>query len=57
MVMASLSGCDSVTPKCGSDDAKNLIVEIARKEAKKSLQRPFKNTTKFEDVKFTVKNI
>lgn len=57
MVIASLSGCDSGTPKCNNDDAKNLVVEIARKEAKKSLQRSFRDTTKFEVVKFTVKNI
>lgn len=31
MVMVSLSGCDSSTPKCGSDEAKNLVADIAIK--------------------------
>lgn len=37
MMMASLSGCDSATPKCSSNDAKDLVADIAKKEIKKQL--------------------
>ncbi|WON75843.1 hypothetical protein [Serratia sp. UGAL515B_01] len=31
IAILALSGCDTATPKCNSDDAKNLVVDIARK--------------------------
>ncbi|WP_114196135.1 hypothetical protein [Edaphovirga cremea] len=31
IAMIGLSGCNSDTPKCNSDEAKNLVVDIARK--------------------------
>lgn len=32
-----LAGCDEKTPKCSSNDAKNLVVDIARKTIEKSM--------------------
>ncbi len=36
IALIGLSGCDSGTPKCNSDEAKNLVVDIATKEAAKT---------------------
>jgi len=33
-----LSGCNEDTPKCSSTDAKNLVIDISRKEIEKSLK-------------------
>lgn len=33
-----LSGCNEDTPKCSSTDAKNLVIDISRKEFEKSLK-------------------
>lgn len=33
-----LSGCNEDTPKCNSTDAKNLVIDISRKEIEKSLK-------------------
>jgi predicted small lipoprotein YifL len=32
-----LTGCGEKTPKCSSDDAKNLVVDIARKTIEKGM--------------------
>ena len=32
-----LAGCGEKTPKCSSDDAKNLVVDIARKTIEKGM--------------------
>lgn len=33
-----LSGCNEDTPKCSSNDAKNLVIDISRKEIEKSFK-------------------
>ncbi|MGC0787500.1 hypothetical protein [Pantoea agglomerans] len=33
-----LSGCNEDTPKCSNTDAKELVIEISRKEIEKSLK-------------------
>ena len=44
-----LTGCGEKTPKCSSDDAKNLVVDIARKTIEKGM-------TLDKDVRITVEN-
>ncbi|CAI0800452.1 hypothetical protein [Serratia fonticola] len=39
MVVALLSACDSATPKCNSNEAKNLVSDIAQKEIKKQFDQ------------------
>lgn len=39
MVVALLSACDSATPKCNSNEAKNLVIDIAQKEIKKQFDQ------------------
>lgn len=39
MVVALLSACDSATPKCNSNEAKNLVTDIAQKEIKKQFEQ------------------
>lgn len=34
-----LAGCGEKTPKCSSDDAKNLVVDIAHKQIKKQFEQ------------------
>ncbi|EAM8267546.1 TPA: hypothetical protein G8N74_000882 [Salmonella enterica] len=34
-----LAGCGEKTPKCSSDDAKNLVVNIARKQINKQFEQ------------------
>ncbi|POT63658.1 hypothetical protein [Citrobacter braakii] len=34
-----LAGCGEKTPKCSSDDAKNLVVNIARKQIEKQFEQ------------------
>lgn len=34
-----LAGCGEKTPKCSSDDAKNLVVDIARKQINKQFEQ------------------
>ncbi|KMK82606.1 hypothetical protein [Pectobacterium brasiliense] len=34
-----LAGCGESTPKCNSDDAKNLVVDIAQKQIKKQFDQ------------------
>lgn len=43
-------GCGDKTPKCNSDDAKNLVVAIARKTIEKGM-------TLDKDVQITVENV
>ncbi|EPT8896221.1 hypothetical protein NMY27_16505 [Cronobacter dublinensis subsp. beijingensis] len=43
-------GCGDKTPKCNSDDAKNLVVDIARKTIEKGM-------TLDKDVQITVENV
>lgn len=45
-----LAGCGEKTPKCSSDDAKNLVVDIARKTIEKGM-------TLDKDVRITVENV
>ncbi|EAB4492553.1 hypothetical protein CVQ47_003034 [Salmonella enterica subsp. enterica serovar Javiana] len=45
-----LAGCGEKTPKCNSDDAKNLVVDIARKTIEKSM-------TLDKDVRISVENV
>ncbi|ECE8654526.1 hypothetical protein EWD89_05325 [Salmonella enterica subsp. enterica] len=45
-----LTGCGEKTPKCNSDDAKNLVVDIARKTIEKGM-------TLDKDVRITVENV
>ncbi|QDY42826.1 hypothetical protein [Candidatus Pantoea soli] len=45
-----LAGCGEKTPKCGSDDAKKLVVDIARKTIEKAM-------TLDKDVRITVENV
>ena len=45
-----LAGCGEKTPKCSSDDAKNLVVDIARKTIEKRM-------TLDEDVLISVENV
>ncbi|EAA8666331.1 hypothetical protein SFF01_000564 [Salmonella enterica] len=45
-----LAGCDEKTPKCSSDDAKNLVVDIARKTIEKGM-------TLDKDVQISVENV
>lgn len=39
MVVTLLSACDSATPKCNSNEAKNLVTDIAQKEIKKQFDQ------------------
>lgn len=48
----SLAGCDSGTPKCNSDDAKSLVVDIAKKEMSKSYRAEI-----FEKLHLAVENV
>ncbi|ENO0290391.1 hypothetical protein ACAD15_001402 [Enterobacter bugandensis] len=43
-------GCGDKTPKCNSDDAKNLVVDIARKTIEKGM-------TLDKDVQISVENV
>ncbi|ELZ9930165.1 hypothetical protein U1U32_003365 [Cronobacter malonaticus] len=43
-------GCGDKTPKCNSDDAKNLVVDIARKTIEKGM-------TLDKDVRISVENV
>lgn len=43
-------GCGDRTPKCNSDDAKNLVVDIARKTIEKGM-------TLDKDVRISVENV
>ncbi|EDT1278126.1 hypothetical protein IC336_002828 [Salmonella enterica] len=45
-----LAGCGEKTPKCNSDDAKNLVVDIARKTIEKGM-------TLDKDVLISVENV
>ncbi|HCE8752869.1 hypothetical protein ACV1BL_03915 [Serratia marcescens] len=45
-----LTGCGEKTPKCSSDDAKNLVVDIARKTIEKGM-------TLDKDVRISVENV
>lgn len=45
-----LAGCGEKTPKCSSDDAKNLVVDIARKTIEKGM-------TLDKDVHISVENV
>lgn len=45
-----LSGCGEKTPKCSSDDVKNLVVDIARKTIEKGM-------TLDKDVRISVENV
>jgi len=45
-----LAGCGEKTPKCNSDDSKNLVVNIARKTIEKGM-------TLDKDVRITVENV
>ncbi|MDM2817578.1 hypothetical protein OGX74_19060 [Citrobacter sp. CK197] len=45
-----LAGCGEKTPKCSSDDAKNLVVDIARKTIEKRM-------TLDKDVQISVENV
>ena len=45
-----LAGCGEKTPKCSSDDAKNLVVDIARKTIEKGM-------TLDKDVRISVEKI
>jgi hypothetical protein len=45
-----MMGCGDKTPKCNSDDAKNLVVGIARKTIEKGM-------TLDKDVRITVENV
>ncbi|NHB83536.1 hypothetical protein G6547_25385 [Klebsiella pneumoniae] len=45
-----LTGCGEKTPKYSSDDAKNLVVDIARKTIEKSM-------TLDKDVRISVENV
>jgi hypothetical protein len=58
-----LSGCNSGTPKCNSDDARNLVISIAREQAAKEFAA-MKNSQlsgmypkNIDSVKFSVKNV
>lgn len=51
LIAASLlTGCGEKTPKCSSDDAKSLVVDIARKTIEKGM-------TLDKDVRITVENV
>ncbi|OMQ18776.1 hypothetical protein [Serratia oryzae] len=39
IIAVLLSACDSSTPKCNSEDAKTLVVDIAQKEIKKQFDQ------------------
>ncbi|MGP2502779.1 hypothetical protein OH655_07915 [Pantoea dispersa] len=45
-----MAGCGDKTPKCNSDDAKNLVVDIARKTIEKRM-------TLDKDVRIYVENV
>lgn len=45
-----MMGCGDKTPKCNSDDAKNLVVDIARKTIEKGM-------TLDKDVRISVENV
>ncbi|EAQ7220509.1 hypothetical protein FKH33_11930 [Salmonella enterica] len=45
-----LAGCGDNTPKCSSNDAKNLVVDIARKTIEKGM-------TLDKDVQISVENV
>jgi len=45
-----LAGCGEKTPKCNSNDAKNLVVDIARKTIEKGM-------TLDKDVQISVENV
>ncbi|EKA7110267.1 hypothetical protein OL205_004356 [Salmonella enterica] len=45
-----LAGCGEKTPKCSSDDAKNLVVDIAKKTIEKGM-------TLDKDVLISVENV
>ena len=37
IIVATLSGCDSATPKCNSDDARELVINIALEQIDKQI--------------------
>ncbi|MCV4871404.1 hypothetical protein OFB47_26735, partial [Escherichia coli] len=45
-----LAGCGEKTPKCSSDDAKNLVGDIARKTIEKGMKLD-------KDVRISVENV
>lgn len=45
-----MAGCGEKTPKCSSDDAKNLVVDISRKTIEKGM-------TLDRDVQISVENV
>lgn len=45
-----MMGCCDKTPKCNSDDAKNLVIDIARKTIEKGM-------TLDKDVRISVENV
>jgi len=58
-----LSGCNSGTPKCNSDDARNLVISIAREQVAKEFTA-IKNSQlsemypkNIDGAKFSVKNV
>lgn len=52
LAVINLVGCDSGTPKCNSDDAKSLVVDIAKKKISKSYRAEI-----FEKVHLAVENV
>ncbi|ECC4148249.1 hypothetical protein C0Z23_21975 [Salmonella enterica] len=63
LILLILTGCDTNTPKCSSDDARDLVINIARENyGKKALYNALVRLglplgTKFNDVEFSVINI
>ena len=51
LVILILSGCDYSTPKCNSNDAKNLVIDIAKKEALKIFNKLDGVTVSVENVR------
>lgn len=63
LILLILTGCDTNTPKCSSDDARDLVINIARENyGKKALYNALVRLglplgTKFNDVEFSIINI
>ncbi|MDA5479696.1 hypothetical protein PGS49_03345 [Yersinia intermedia] len=51
LFITSLAGCDSGTPKCNSDDAKALVVDIARKRTAELHAELAKTTITVENIR------
>ncbi|EBD3737663.1 hypothetical protein CBX40_010645 [Salmonella enterica] len=51
-----LVGCDAGTPKCNSEDAKNLVIKIAQEKIDKRLSLTG-DLSKSEDIKSSVINV